>query len=152
MPEPDAGPVGNALVAAFVWLFRHPEVVYPLALGICVLGVLLGAALLIAQAGARWIVVFYVWRRFFRWLRSRSRSDHPGGAGGHSELYESVMRSAGWRRRRSQAIHRAGRRCQECGAGGPLDVHHLSYAHLGDERPWELAALCESCHQRAHGR
>jgi 5-methylcytosine-specific restriction endonuclease McrA len=62
------------------------------------------------------------------------------------------MQSAGWRRRRSQAIRAAGRRCQEYGGGGPLDVHHLSYAHLGDERPWELAALCERCHNRLHGR
>jgi hypothetical protein len=102
------------------------------------------------QAGARWIVVLYVWRRAWRWWRARFSA--IGGAGGQSERYESVMQSAAWRRRRAQAIRRAGRRCQECGAGGPLDVHHLSYAHLGAERPYELVAVCEPCHTRLHGR
>ncbi len=35
---------------------------------------------------------------------------------------------------------------------GPLDVHHRTYAHLGDERPWELVAGCEPCHARLHDR
>jgi 5-methylcytosine-specific restriction endonuclease McrA len=61
------------------------------------------------------------------------------------------MQSAGWRRRRAQALRRTGRRCQECGARA-TDVHHLTYAHLGDERPDELIAVCESCHNRLHGR
>jgi 5-methylcytosine-specific restriction endonuclease McrA len=60
------------------------------------------------------------------------------------------MQSSGWRRRRAQAIRRAGRRCQQCGAGGPLDVHHRSYGHLGDERPYELVALCPDCHGQVH--
>ena len=62
------------------------------------------------------------------------------------------MGSGGWRRRRAAAIRRAGRRCQRCGARGPLDVHHLTYRTLGRERPGDLLALCESCHGAVHGR
>jgi hypothetical protein len=133
------------------WALDHGQALLVLALGLCVLGVLAGAASLWFLTGARVIAAVWIWRRF---LAGLSPGRHPGGAGGargHSLEYQAVMQSAGWRRRRSQALRAAGRRCQECGAAGPLDVHHLSYAHLGDERPWELAALCPACHQRHHG-
>jgi hypothetical protein len=85
------------------------------------------------------------------WLRERV-SGRPGGPGGRSDRYRRVMASRGWRRRRAAAIRRAGRRCEACGARGPLDVHHVSYAHLGAERPHELRALCPDCHGRLHLR
>jgi 5-methylcytosine-specific restriction endonuclease McrA len=49
-------------------------------------------------------------------------------------------------------LRRAGRRCQACGVRPATDVHHLTYAHLGAERAWELMALCVDCHRKAHGR
>ena len=132
------------------WALHHGDQLLPVFWGLWVLAIAVALAGAVLQAGARWFVIFSVWRRVRRWWRSRA--DHPGGAGGHRVQYQAVMQSAGWRRRRSQAIRQAGRRCQACGARGPLDVHHLSYAHLGEERPYELAVLCEACHQRAHGR
>lgn len=141
-----------------VWLLAHGAELLPVALAVCVLGVLAGAAYLWFLTGARIIAAGWIWREFLRGLRARSRarsrspSGGAGGRGGHSVEYQAVMQSAGWRRRRQDAIRRAGRRCQECGAGGPLDVHHLTYAHLGDERPGELVAVCEGCHGRLHGR
>ena len=82
------------------------------------------------------------------------RPRRPGDAGGpaHTERYRAVMGSGGWRRRRAAAIRRAGRRCQRCGARGPLDVHHLTYRRLGRERPGDLLAVCERCHGALHGR
>jgi 5-methylcytosine-specific restriction endonuclease McrA len=62
------------------------------------------------------------------------------------------MGSAAWRRRRWAVIRRAGRRCQRCGACGSLDVHHLTYARLGRERPGDLVAVCAPCHGALHGR
>ena len=119
---------------------------------------LLLLALWVVQ-GARLAILVAIAGGALLWLRDRAHGGVPGVAlrpsGGHrgrSARYQAVMRSAGWRRRRSRALRAAGRRCQECGAGGPLDVHHLSYAHLGDERPYELAVLCEACHGRLHGR
>ena len=143
-------PTQHPAYGATRWLLAHGAELLPVALVVCVLGIVLGASYLRVLTGAKAIAAAWIWRRFLEGLRSGSR--HPGGAGGHSAEYQAVMRSAGWRRRRSQAIRAAGRRCQACGAGGPLDVHHLSYAHLGDERPYELAVLCEGCHRRAHGR
>lgn len=151
MPPPESVEQHWAYRATW-WVLHHGDQLLAPGLVLCVLLAAVCLVLVWAQAGARWIVVYWVWRGFLRGLRSRSRSRHPGGGGGHSAEYEAVMRSAGWRRRRAQTIRRAGRRCQECGAGGPLDVHHLTYQHLGDERPWELVAVCERCHQQLHAR
>jgi len=118
---------------------------------------LLLLALWVVQ-GARLAILVALAGGALLWLRDRAHGGVPGiartpseGRGGRSARYQAVMRSAGWRRRRARALRAAGRRCQECGASGPLDVHHLSYAPLGDERPHELAALCPACHQRHHG-
>ena len=133
------------------WLIAHGAELLPVALIVCVVVALLGAAYLWMLTGAKMIAAVWIWQRFLEGL-APSRHRGARGDGGHSLEYQAVMQSAGWRRRRSQALHAAGRRCQECGAAGPLDVHHLSYAHLGDERPYELAVLCERCHDQLHGR
>jgi hypothetical protein len=151
MPEPDAGPVVGALVAAFVWLFRHPEVVYPLALGICVLFVLLCVAYLWFLQGARIIAAAWVWRRFFRWLRTRSDSP-SGGRGGQSREYQAFMGSTTWRRQRARVLRRDRGRCRDCG-GRAEDVHHETYWTPIESTPdYALTSLCAPCHGRQHGR
>lgn len=69
------------------------------------------------------------------------------------EQYADYLRSPWWQAVRIWAIRRAKHRCQHPGCEGTfgLEVHHLSYAHLGDERSYELRVLCAACHQRAHG-
>jgi hypothetical protein len=84
------------------------------------------------------------WWRAGGWARLTGR--------GRSPEYEAVMRSGGWRRRRRQAIRRAGRRCEQCGERGPLDVHHVTYDRLGREAPGDVIALCPTCHARTHRR
>jgi len=32
-----------------------------------------------------------------------------------------------------------------------LEVHHLTYDRLGDERMDDLEVLCPDCHRKAHG-
>lgn len=41
-------------------------------------------------------------------------------------------------------------RCAACGGASQIDVHHLTYQHLGAERDSELVALCRGCHDQAH--
>jgi 5-methylcytosine-specific restriction endonuclease McrA len=31
-----------------------------------------------------------------------------------------------------------------------VEVHHLTYERLGEERLTDLVALCRSCHEREH--
>ena len=48
--------------------------------------------------------------------------------------YRSYLQTPEWQAKRGRALQRAGYRCQVCtGSGGPLDVHHRTYARRGAE-------------------
>jgi hypothetical protein len=60
-------------------------------------------------------------------------------------------------------LERAHGRCEDCGDGGSLELHHLRYhtelSHdykyggeliFGKETPNDLAALCRDCHLQRH--
>jgi hypothetical protein len=42
-------------------------------------------------------------------------------------------------------------RCSDCGEIGRTDLHHLTYARIGRERPEDVRELCRTCHQIWHG-
>jgi 5-methylcytosine-specific restriction endonuclease McrA len=67
--------------------------------------------------------------------------------------YAEYLQSPWWKLVRRFALQRARHRCQHpgCYATTHLEVHHLSYANLGNERTCDVRVLCASCHQRAHG-
>lgn len=44
---------------------------------------------------------------------------------------------------------RAKYRCEACGQGPPLELHHKTYDRLGRERIADLELLCRGCHERA---
>ena len=149
MSPPPAGPDHPGYDAVRWWL-ANGHGLLPALTVLCLVLAVLVTAVLWFQQGARLIAAAWVWHWAWRWWRRR----RPGAAGGpaHTERYRAVMGSGGWRRRRAAAIRRAGRRCQRCGARGPLDVHHLTYRTLGRERPGDLLAVCERCHGVLHGR
>lgn len=68
------------------------------------------------------------------------------------EKYNKYIHSNKWRRRRVRALILGGHKCALCNSREELQVHHLSYEHLGKERDYELQVLCHSCHQDVHGR
>lgn len=83
----------------------------------------------------------------------RPRPARPGASHAHSLLYDLYMRSPLWRARRRVWIWQARGRCQGCGrtrseAGGPLTIHHKTYARLGHERRSDVRVLCWACHQQ----
>ena len=110
--------------------------------------------------GARLVALVAIAGGVLLWLRDRAHggvlgvSPAPsGGRGGHSARYRAVMGSPGWRQRRARVLRAAGRRCQTPGCTArAVDVHHVTYARLGRERPGDLLAVCEPCHDRLHGR
>ena len=69
-----------------------------------------------------------------------------------NERYLTYLRSATWRRKRAAALKRAGFRCQVCNGSKRLDVHHRTYARLGNELVDDLEVLCRDCHNERHGR
>jgi len=65
--------------------------------------------------------------------------------------YADYLQSTEWRVRRADALEAAGFRCQRCGHMYGLDVHHVTYERLGNERPEDLVVLCRVCHAELHG-
>jgi len=56
---------------------------------------------------------------------------------------------------RTAAVRRDDFKCQECGARGPLEVHHIVPAKAAPELAYDLAnvaTLCRTCHIARHGR
>lgn len=68
------------------------------------------------------------------------------------EAYEQYMSSAAWKRKRMQVLEREQHLCQGCRINRAVHVHHTTYDHFGDELLFELVAVCQSCHERIHGR
>lgn len=64
--------------------------------------------------------------------------------------YQSYLRSPAWAMRRRLVMERAKGICEGCLVDQATEVHHLTYAHAGDEFLWELRAICRRCHERWH--
>lgn len=66
--------------------------------------------------------------------------------------YAEYLRSSQWRELRERVLRRANHTCEGCGITEATAVHHLTYDRVGNELLFDLVAVCESCHQRAHAR
>jgi 5-methylcytosine-specific restriction endonuclease McrA len=67
--------------------------------------------------------------------------------------FEEYRLTPEWQTKRTQALSRAGHRCQTCGCrcgDVRLDVHHNTYERYGDESIFDLIVLCARCHARLH--
>lgn len=65
--------------------------------------------------------------------------------------YQEYIRSSEWIAKAKRAKLEAGQRCQSCGSDDRrLQVHHLNYGRLGEERPDDLIVLCGRCHRGEH--
>lgn len=72
----------------------------------------------------------------------------------YSTAYTAYLESAAWCEKRTEALRRAGWRCERCkrvmGRGNRwLQVHHKTYDCLGHESPADLEVLCADCHKAA---
>jgi 5-methylcytosine-specific restriction endonuclease McrA len=72
-----------------------------------------------------------------------------------AHAYLDYLDTPEWLARRKRARERADGQCARQLPGqprhvGPFHTHHLSYDHVGDERPDELEYLCERCHRAEH--
>lgn len=64
----------------------------------------------------------------------------------------TYLRSDHWRALRERMLQRAGGFCSQCRRrSSRLEVHHLTYRNLGQERESELQVLCHDCHVEEHG-
>lgn len=68
----------------------------------------------------------------------------------HTTEYVKYLNSPAWKAFRKHALEHAGYRCQRCGKPrlpSRLQVHHVHYDSLGQERLTDVRVLCmEECH------
>lgn len=65
-------------------------------------------------------------------------------------VYRRYLASADWQSVRERVFRRAFVTCEGCWEARATEVHHLTYAHVGDELLFELVAICRPCHERLH--
>ena len=66
--------------------------------------------------------------------------------------YHTYIASREWRQNpvRLAELEASGFRCRLCNGDGTdsaLEVHHRTYANLGNEQPNDLTTLCRRCHR-----
>jgi len=64
--------------------------------------------------------------------------------------YNAYLCTDEWWQRRSLVMDRANEICEGCRTSRATQVHHLTYKHVTNEFLWELAAICDQCHERVH--
>ena len=64
--------------------------------------------------------------------------------------YKEYINSEAWAQIRWCKLREVGYKCEECGRKWELDVHHLTYERLGNERMDDLIVLCVRCHGDLH--
>ena len=64
--------------------------------------------------------------------------------------YARYIRSKAWQEKRREALSHYGHRCARCGRTADLQVHHLHYRTLGNEKMADLVVCCRGCHFKTH--
>lgn len=65
--------------------------------------------------------------------------------------YNDYLRSKEWKLIKEKIILRD-KCCRRCGNNKELQVHHITYKNIFNERPSDLFTLCRSCHEEEHER
>ena len=66
------------------------------------------------------------------------------------EAYNNYLASTEWINKRNKVLKRAKEICEGCLENSATQVHHRTYAHVGNEFLFELVAVCDECHDRLH--
>lgn len=66
------------------------------------------------------------------------------------EEKQLYMQSNKWHNIRSIVLSRDNYACKVCSSVDSLEIHHMSYEHLGDEQLSDLVTLCRKCHFTLH--
>lgn len=64
--------------------------------------------------------------------------------------YNAYLQTPEWKTRRRRVLERDNHLCQGCRMADATQVHHLTYAHVGNELLYELISVCDDCHTKEH--
>ena len=68
------------------------------------------------------------------------------------QTYKAYLQSDEWKAKRTAVRRRARGWCERCKVRVRVDVHHLTYANVGNEPLTDLIGVCRGCHRFLHGR
>lgn len=60
--------------------------------------------------------------------------------------YAQYLKSDEWARKREKLFLLVGRQCEFCKKSGIVEVHHLVYDRIENERLTDLVVVCKECH------
>ena len=83
-------------------------------------------------------------------IYQRHIKQQKASASGYRDKYQAYLSSEVWAHKRSLVLRRANTLCEGCLERPATQVHHLSYQHVVYELLYELVAICDDCHDRAH--
>ena len=64
--------------------------------------------------------------------------------------YHQYLKSEKWKNKREKKLKQAEYHCQICYSPRMLQVHHRTYARIGNEKLSDLVVLCKGCHNLFH--
>ena len=67
------------------------------------------------------------------------------------DAYLRYLDSPEWRKKREEVFLFHGRFCCKCKTNNRLQIHHLTYVNLFNEKMEDLMVLCKPCHIIEHG-
>lgn len=68
----------------------------------------------------------------------------------NKEQYKEYLKTEHWKEVRIKKYKKKKRSCAICGSFEKLEVHHLTYNNIGNEKGEDLRVLCHRCHELAH--
>ena len=64
--------------------------------------------------------------------------------------YPRYLQSEHWRQLRERVKRRANNWCERCHTHVAEEIHHRTYANVGNENLGDLQAVCRPCHRKIH--
>jgi len=64
--------------------------------------------------------------------------------------YNKYLKSEQWLIIRKEIIFQRGEMCELCKSKSELQVHHLTYKNVFNEKAKDLQVLCSDCHEKEH--
>ena len=65
---------------------------------------------------------------------------------------KEYMSSVAWQLKREMVLARDKHSCRSCTSLDRLEVHHITYQRLGNEKLSDLVTVCRDCHQKIHDK